>query len=61
MGEFGKEVTTIFLAIIGVWFAVVLLSKNSNTTGVIQAFSGGFSGIVGAIDQPLGGGGGMVG
>ncbi len=49
------SVTTVFLAIIGVGFLAVFLSKNSNTAAVItsggQAFTAGLGAAVAPVTQ----------
>ena len=43
MGEIGRDITTIGLAIIGVAVLAVLVSRNSNTAGVMGAGSSAFN------------------
>lgn len=52
-------VVTVLMAIVGVAIIAVLVSKNANTTGVIQAGSQGFSGALGTALSPVTGGGGF--
>ena len=51
------SVVTVLTAIIGVAIIAVLVSKNANTTGVIQAGSQGFSSALGTALSPVTGGG----
>lgn len=50
-------VVTVLMAIVGVAIIAVLVSKNANTTGVIQAGSAGFSQSLGTALSPITGGG----
>ena len=65
MNQLTNSITTILMAIVGVAILSVILSKNSNTTNVIQAGSSGFSNMLGAAEAPvsagssMGGGGGF--
>ncbi len=43
MGGVGRDITTIALAIVGVAVLAVLVSRNSNTTGVAGAASSAFN------------------
>lgn len=52
-----SAMVTVATAIIGVAILSVLLSKNSNTVGVIGALSGGLSQDLGAATAPITGGG----
>jgi hypothetical protein len=56
MGKIGEQVSVVFIAIIGVATLAVILSKNANTTGVIQAASQGFSQSLAAALSPITGG-----
>jgi hypothetical protein len=47
------SMTTILMAIIGVAILAVLVSKNSNTTAVLQAGSSAFSGSLGTALSPI--------
>ena len=51
------SVTTVLLAIVGIAFVAVLVSKNANTSGVIGASSSGFAGAIGAATGPITGSG----
>lgn len=53
------SVVSVALAIVGVAIIAVLVSKNANTTGVIQASSSGFSQALGTALSPVTGGGGF--
>jgi hypothetical protein len=53
------SVVTVATAIIGVAIIAVLVSKNANTTGVVQSLSSGFSGALGTAISPVTGSGGM--
>ena len=48
-----NSVVTVAVAIIGVAIVAVLVSKNANTTGVIQSASQGFSGALGTALSPV--------
>ncbi len=54
-------VVTVLMAIVGVAIIAVLVSKNANTTGVIQAGSQGFSSSLATALSPVVGGGGGYG
>jgi hypothetical protein len=56
MGHFGDQITAILTAIIGVAILAVILSKNSNTVGVIASASQGFSAALGTAVSPITGG-----
>jgi len=47
MDEIFKDVTGVAMAIVGVAIIAVLVSKNSQTSGVIQAASSGFGSVLG--------------
>lgn len=61
MGKAGEQISVVLLAIVGVAVLAVIVSKNSNTSGVIQAVGQGFSQALGAAISPVthgfGGGG----
>lgn len=63
MNEIFKDVTGVAMAIVGVAILAVMVSRNSNTTGVIGAASGGFAQVLGVAmggagsGNPYGGGG----
>lgn len=52
-------VVTVLMAIVGVAIIAVLVSKNANTTGVIQAGSSGFSQSLATALSPVTGQGGF--
>ncbi len=43
MGEIARDVTSIFMAIIGVAIVALLVSNRSNTTGVLGGIFNGFA------------------
>ena len=47
------SVTSVLLAIVGVAIIAVLVSRNANTAGVIQAGAGGFSQSLGTALSPV--------
>lgn len=53
MNQLVNSITVILTAVIGVAILSVILSKNSNTTAVIQSGSQGFSSILGAAEAPV--------
>lgn len=53
MNQLLGGVVTILMAIIGVAILAVLVSKNSNTTAVLQAGSQAFSGSLGTALSPI--------
>jgi len=53
MSEIIGGVVTIVTAIIGVALLAVLVSKNSDTAGVIKAGSSGVSSMIGAAVSPV--------
>jgi PRD1 phage membrane DNA delivery len=55
------SVVTVITAIIGVAILAVLVSRQSNTTGVIKAASSGFAQDLQAALSPVTGGGGFGG
>lgn len=55
------SIVTVITAIIGVAILAVLVSKQSNTTGVIKAASSGFAQDLAAALSPVTGGGGFSG
>lgn len=57
MDSIGGLVASILTAIIGVAILSVLVSQNSNTTGVIQAITSGFGSILSVAVSPVSGGG----
>lgn len=57
MTEFWNSVVTIVLAIIGIAGLAVILSKNSNTTGVLQAGGSSVGNLLGVALSPVTGSG----
>jgi PRD1 phage membrane DNA delivery len=53
MDELTHSVTTILLAIVGVGLVAILISRNANTTGVIQASASGFSNALATAQSPV--------
>jgi len=51
------SLAAIAAGVIGLAILAVLVSKNANTTGVIQAASTGFASVLGAAEAPIGGSG----
>jgi hypothetical protein len=58
MSQLTEAVVTILTAVIGVAILSVLVSKQSNTTGVVSAFGSAFSSILGTAVSPVTGGSG---
>lgn len=48
-----EQFFAIFLAIVGVAFVAIILSKKSNTAGVLQAFGSAFSNSLGTAISPV--------
>lgn len=61
MGHMGDQIIAILTAIVGVAILSVIVSKNSNTTGVIQAASGGFAQAIATAVSPITGSSGGMG
>lgn len=59
MDKLTESVVTIATAIIGVAILSVLVSRQSNTAGVMTAAGGSFAKALGAATAPVTGGGGM--
>lgn len=53
MDKLTEATVQVFLAIIGVAILAVLVSKKSNTTGVIQAVASGFGNSLGVAISPV--------
>jgi hypothetical protein len=53
MNQVWGGVVTVLMAIIGVAILAVIVSKNSNTTGVLSAGSSAFSGALGTALSPI--------
>lgn len=56
MNEYISPVITILTAVIGVAILATLVSRNSNTAGVIGAGAKGFSDVLGTALSPVTGG-----
>ena len=61
MTEFWNSVVTILLAIIGIAGLAVVVSKQANTSQVLQTGGQAFSGALGTALSPITGGGGALG
>jgi hypothetical protein len=61
MNQFVQSLTTVALAIIGVAILAVIVSKNANTTAVIQSGSSGFSSALSTALSPVTGSSGAFG
>lgn len=60
MGEQAiSSATSVLLAIVGLALLAVFVSRNANTTNIIQAASSGFSKGLLAAEAPVLGGGGL--
>jgi hypothetical protein len=57
MNKIGEQLTAVLVAVIGVAILAVIVSKNANTAGVLQAGGQAFSAILGAAESPVSGGG----
>lgn len=53
MKEITETAAGVLLAIVGVAILAVLVSRNSQTPAVLQAFGGAFSGILGTAVSPV--------
>lgn len=53
MDDIGKAIVGILTAVIGVAIIATLVSKKSNTAGVLTAGGNAFSGILGAALSPI--------
>ena len=56
-GDAVAAVVTVITAIIGIAIVAVLVSKNAQTAGVLQAGGSALSGIINAAVSPVSGGG----
>jgi hypothetical protein len=61
MNQLVNSITVLLSAVIGVAILSVLVSKASNTTGVISAASQGFGSILSAAEGPITGSGSGTG
>lgn len=55
MNDLTNAVVSIALAIVGVAFLAVLVSRNANTSGVISSAGGAFSAALAAAEAPVSG------
>lgn len=53
MSKIGEQIVVIALAIVGVAILAVIVSGNSNTSGVIGAFGGSFSRALASALSPV--------
>jgi hypothetical protein len=53
MNEVLRDLTTVLMAIIGVAILALLVSKKSNTTGVINSSSSAFNSALGTAESPV--------
>jgi len=53
MGALGEGILTIVLAVIGLGLVSVLVSKNANTAGVIQAGASGLGNDIAVAQSPV--------
>jgi hypothetical protein len=61
MNQITEQVSAILLAVVGVAILAVLVSRNSNTSGVLKAGGNAFASILGAATAPVMGGQGGFG
>lgn len=57
--EFIASIVTVLTAVIGLAIVATLVSKNAQTSSVIQSGASGFSSILGAAEAPVSGGSGF--
>jgi len=57
MNEMWSSIVTVATAIVGIAILAVIVSKQSNTAGVISAAAGGFAQDIAAAVSPVTGGG----
>jgi hypothetical protein len=55
MSGLSEGIVTVLLAIVGVGMVAVLVSKNANTSGVIQSGASGFSNALAVAQSPVSG------
>lgn len=55
------SIVTVLTSIIGLAILALLVSRNANTAGVLQAGGSAFAGILGAAEAPVTGSGGILG
>lgn len=53
MNGFGEGLVTIALAIVGLGALSVLVSRQANTTGVVQSFASGFGNSLAVAQSPV--------
>lgn len=53
MSQLTEQISAILLAVVGVAILAVLVSRNANTAGVLQAGGAAFSGILGTAISPV--------
>lgn len=53
MNGLSEGIVTVLLAIVGVGMVAVLVSKNANTSGVIQSGASGFSNALAVAQSPV--------
>lgn len=53
MSDLTHSLTTILLAIVGVGLVAVLVARNANTAGVVQASASGFSNALATAQSPV--------
>jgi len=58
MSNITESIVTILTAVIGVAILSVLVSRNSNTAGVLEAAGDSFGSVLGVAVSPITGGGG---
>lgn len=61
MNQVTSSIVAIFAGLTGLAILAVLVSKNSNTSGVIRATFGGYAQAIGAAVSPVTVGSGMAG
>jgi membrane DNA delivery protein len=59
--QFLNSIVTIIVAIVGVATLAVIVSKNANTAGVLQAGGNAVGGLLSVAISPVTGGGGLGG
>ena len=57
MNKIGEQITAVLTAVIGVAILAVIVSKNAQTAGVLQAGGSAFAAILNAAEAPVSGGG----
>lgn len=58
MNEVWSGIVSVLLALVGIGALAVIVSRNANTMGVINAATGGFSTALGVAESPVTGAGG---